>query len=553
MKNNEGYYNWIHQLNEAAFESQIFQQQLDEEKAKKKAGGMPGFFSTGPAVPAKRKEEGELPLPAHMASSSRLGDPVVSQPTVVREPSETSAKKLPARPVELPKHEAPKGTRRVRKKVSWTDVEPVSPLPPDPRVRGLHARVAREIGLPSYDAETPEQPEPVTPFTLSRALARGEEAGHAVDQPKVGRKREKLDPGLSPEEIQASVKEWQKLRFTDRPEMPVSAADSDALLRAKFPELPTEKPTHEFAPSNTDTDLDGDVDTDDTIFKNVLELDQDLWGQTNSRADFYRLTSDRTPEQWESAYREYASRKLKTARASKPSGENAPVFKVKPVERLSGVTDFPAQRSLGGPSGSYFGRQMEPTQSEKAVERFNRSSLEDINREMETATASIPASTRVSGGEEKVADPEGIMRGASKGSRLQQIAARLRKPGVKVAITPKEEGEEPSVVSGSAFLDRELAANARLPMDVTRPRDNPQPDVARTATRGKGKNKRTVTLAGSITRADEPGQSPQEIRDLNAAERRAGIKRTQQAADRKKKEASVQESVNSIIGRMLYG
>lgn len=648
MKNNKGYYNWIHKLNEAAIQSQIFQQQLDEEKAKRKVGGMPGFFSTGPAVAANTERyvpptgPGAPKVVGVSAEESekikKRREAIEAAAVAEREAQRASvggvAAKLPTREIEAPeglgveqgffKHMVP----AEREKQSG---EKVDPWPETKETLAAGHMGGLRAGQEEEQLTARGGPQLARSVSMMKALMTGGQ-NESENMPEADARQAVVD-FMAREQAGVKGKTKGKGEAKTFTYVGPSATSWDAMLGQKFPEVGEQQKIQQaekdfearFFPKSSklydadlsppyglDADGDGDYGDMDDLIAGVVAMDQESWGQETAvsaapvqdpesgaiRADtatldpktgrtllqrdrqteFSGLSPEgdkRTPQAWEQAFarhREgiYSSRRRENEQRIK-AAQNLQ-YKVPEVEKLTGITDFPLQRRLGGPAGSV-GRQMEPSQTEIELEKSRRSSIADINREMETGSAAMPGFVRVSGGEEKVADPEGIIAGTPRKSKLQKVKEKLTKPGVKVRIPAKEEGEEPTLMPGSEFFDREVAANARSPRDATRPSDNPQPDVARTAVRNRGKpNQRTVTLAGSITRAEEPGQSPQDIRDMNAAERRRGIKGAQEQLAQKRAEArnarierkleksrtrtrgaSVQESISNIIGRMLYG
>ena len=544
MKNNKGYYSWIHSLNEAAVQSQIFQQQLDEEKAKKKAGGMPGFFSSGPATPAKRKEEtGEPTVPAHMPTTSRLGDTVQSEPKIepVSKP-ETTAKKLPARPVELPKSTRKSaGERNKRKKIPQTDEAPAGPLTQD-ELKLVWQTDPAEFGLPPMGSEgSGGEAEPVSPSSLSRALARPNQKDLSVDVQKAGRKADP-DPELSPEEISASVKYWQQLRFGKSPSnVKASAKLNDAKFYKEHPHM---------APSSTDLgpsdfDDDGDVDTDDVI-ANITVRDQYVWGERiedpetgeTRYVDSSAFSKASSPEAWEGAYRD----ELKRISAEKL--ENKKKLDAR-------VAELEAQRSTSFDPTPKFTRQAGELQGAGTVKRQRMGTDKNLSDEEKSKAEKLERlfqetqASRAAARAEREARPsreEEIAANAARGNQ-ESIFTRLKNPSTRVRV--RGEGEQETLVPGREFLEKELESRKRLPQDAKRPSENPTEDSAGT---------------GSISRGGTREMSPQEIRDMNAEERRQGIKRAQRALDAERKKArqeagmaTVQESIANIVNKMLLG
>jgi len=363
MKNNKGYYSWIHSLNEAAVQSQIFQQQLDEEKAKKKAGGMPGFFSSGPATPAKRKEEtGEPTVPAHMATTSRLGDKVQSEPRTepVSKP-ETTAKKLPARSVEASKTTSTGWSGAPRKRVS--DEKKTNFNLNDPENWGMESMilttpenmeltrkmntadavaVANARDQESSDFQKGENFKPGFGRTaqraasLSRAMQTGGKRGEnlsaeeatqqAIDVIKKRQEgirtefKKSEDTGeITPVEVPSSAEHWDTELYTEFPDFapPPPAPEPTERQRKLYAKFPTLSPEHyDLAPPTEDLDNDGDVgDTGDVLARVIEREDQSTWGRkiTNpetgereyiSTSQFGTLgAEDRSPQSWEKAFK----------------------------------------------------------------------------------------------------------------------------------------------------------------------------------------------------------------------------------------------------------
>jgi hypothetical protein len=585
MKNNKGYYSWIHSLNEAAVKAQIFQQQLDEEKAKKKSGGMPGFFSSGPATPAKRKEEtGEPNVPAHMQTTSRLGDTVQSEPrTVPVSNPETTAKKLPARPVELPKTP----TRKPRTGRTQQDVESTIALN-NPKEWGMtsfdlttpqNREIARQINAQDAAAVANVDDEELNDLLSAENLERGaistgkaetfagaKSLARALQEPW-----SESEPGLSPEQANIQVGDFLRKRQEgikgrmEGEEMiwePENSKHWDEEFYKNYPEMKAVDKA-DLTPSAQDIDRDGTTgfegDIDDVIAK-VVTMDQSSWGQRTTEIDrkgkevskyinntkgFGSLTRDpdlRTPQRWENALLQYR----------KDAADARRVVKSKIESRKASTPEFTS------PVGTE-ARFVSP-QTEVGSEMVGRP--ED--------DSDIFSRRKARGGEDKIAgDPEDVIKGGEN-SRMAEISARLKKPGTKVRVTDKS--GEVTLVPGAEFFAAELARQRRLPPDARRPRDNPQPDVARTEMRGEGEGARQVTLAGSVTRAGDTDKSPEEIRAMNAAAREEGIKGAREKLKREKLQAqiekskrraaqkkakkepqTVQESIANIVNKMLLG
>ena len=361
MKNNKGYYSWIHSLNEAAIQSQIFQRQLDEERARKKAGGMPGFFSNNPATSVQKKEEesGETYVAPHMASTSRLGDAVQSEPRTgpVSNP-ETTAKKLPARPVELPSAQQ----RKPRRGRTDQDVQSTLNNPENWGMKSLNlttpenmelarkmnaadaAAVANARDQESLDFQKGENFKPgfgqvaQRAASLSRAMQTGGEEGENLSGEEANKQAvdviKKRQQGIRtefktvkgtdikakhPVEVPSSAEHWDAELYGEFPAFapPAPAPEPTESQRKLYAKFPTLAPEHDdVEPPTEDLDHDGvPGDTGDVLTRVMQREDPSTWGQKIanpetgkaeyiSTSQFGTLSAgDRTPQSWEKAFK----------------------------------------------------------------------------------------------------------------------------------------------------------------------------------------------------------------------------------------------------------